>query len=308
MNIKVTQRKKKVTLGLALGGGVARGWAHIGAIKALRDANIEPKIIAGTSIGALVGASFVTGNIDKLEQWALTLNKNKVFNYLDLRWGGTSLIKGERLSLALKAHLDNINIENISQKFIAITCDLESGDEIWLQSGSILEAIKASYALPGIFEPVQINGKYMIDGALVNPVPVSACRSLGANIVIGIGLNDYLGNTKSSYNKSSNQKPSKTFIQKMYDFRPEKLLLDTLFSNNPKTNKPKLGMVMIDALDITMDRLARNCLAKNPADIYITPNISHIGMLEFTKAEELINKGYEAVNKEIPKILDAINH
>ena len=314
--MKIKERDRKTTVGLALGGGVARGWAHIGAIKALMEANIEIDIISGTSIGALVGGYYVTGNIDSLEKWALTLNKNKIVNYLDIQWGGTSIIKGQRLSRTLKSHFRNINIEDISQKFIAVSCDLETGEEIWLQSGSILKAIQASYALPGIFEPVKINGKYMIDGALANPVPVAACRSLGANFVVGIGLNDYGGSAISSNNVLSNsitiKKRKRKFIekltQKIYNFRPEKILMDTFFKKNPKNKKPKLGMVMIDALDITMDRLARNCLAKNPADIYITPNISHIGMLEFTKAEELINLGYEAVKKEIPNILKAINN
>jgi NTE family protein len=314
MKIKTEHRKN--TVGLALGGGVARGWAHIGAIKALMEANIEIDIISGTSIGALVGGFYVTGKIDTLEKWALTLNKNKVFNYLDIQWGGTSIIKGQRLSRVLKSHFRNVNIEDVPQIFIAVSCDLKTGEEIWLQSGSILKAIEASYALPGIFEPVRINGKYLIDGALANPVPVSACRSLGANIVIGIGLNDYGGNATSSNNEISNPRTLKKsrenfigkLIQKVYNFRPEKILMDIFFRKNTKNKKPKLGMVMIDALDITMDRLARNCLAKNPADIYITPSISHIGMLEFTKAEELINLGYEAVKKEIPNILKVINN
>jgi NTE family protein len=209
-----------------------------------------------------------------------------------------------------------VNIEDVPQIFIAVSCDLKTGEEIWLQSGSILKAIEASYALPGIFEPVRINGKYLIDGALANPVPVSACRSYGANIVIGIGLNDYGGNGTSSNNEISNPRTLKKsrenfiekLIQKVYNFRPEKILMDILFRKNTKNKKPKLGMVMIDALDLTMDRLARNCLAKNPADIYITPEISHIGMLEFTKVEDLINLGYEAVKKEIPYILKVINN
>lgn len=314
--MKIKTEHKKNTVGLALGGGVARGWAHIGAIKALMEANIEIDIISGTSIGALVGGFYVTGKIATLEKWALTLNKNKVFNYLDIQWGGTSIIRGQRLSRVLKSHFRNINIEDVPQRFIAVSCDLKTGEEIWLQSGSILKAIEASYALPGIFEPVRINGKYLIDGALANPVPVSACRSYGANIVIGIGLNDYGGNGTSSNNEISNPRTLKKsrenfigkLIQKVYNFRPEKILMDLFFRKNTKNKKPKLGMVMIDALDLTMDRLARNCLAKNPADIYITPEISHIGMLEFTKVEDLINLGYEAVKKEIPHILKVINN
>ena len=173
--MKIKKGHRKNTVGLALGGGVARGWAHIGAIKALMEANIEIDIISGTSIGALVGGFYVTGKIATLEKWALTLNKNKVFNYLDIQWGGTSIIKGQRLSRVLKSHFRNVNIEDVPQRFIAVSCDLKTGEEIWLQSGSILKAIEASYALPGIFEPVRINGKYLIDGALANPVPVSAC-------------------------------------------------------------------------------------------------------------------------------------
>jgi len=162
---------KRPPLGLALGGGVARGWAHIGALRALIEAGIKPDIIAGTSIGAVVGAAYLAGKIDILEDWARTLNRRKMMGYMDVRWGGAGLMRGERLARVLRYYFGDTKIEDLDRKFAAVTCDLRTGYEVWLQKGPIIPAIRASYALPGAFEPIKVDGRFMIDGALVNPVP-----------------------------------------------------------------------------------------------------------------------------------------
>jgi len=225
---------------------VARGWAHIGAMRALTEAGIKPDIIAGTSIGAIVGAAYLSGKLDVLEKWARSLNQRKIMGYMDIRLGGSGLMRGERLARVLNHYMGDVRIEELDRKFAAVACDLRTGYEVWLQRGPIVPAIRASYALPGAFEPVQVDGRHMIDGALVNPVPVSACRALGAHMVIAVS--------------------------------------------------------MMGTLNIVMDRISRSRLAGDPPDVFVAPRIGHIGMLEFTKAAELIERGYAAMQHEIPLI------
>ena len=186
-------------IGIALGGGAARGWAHIGVLKTLLEAGIEPDIVAGTSMGAVAGACYVTGKLGELEDFALGLTRRRIFGFLDFNFGGSGLITGQRLGNRLEGHLREFAIEKLDRRFVAVATELGSGHEVWLNKGSLVNALKASFALPGIFRPVQINGRWLIDGALVNPVPVSVCRALGARIVIAVNLSgDVFGGVASS--------------------------------------------------------------------------------------------------------------
>ena len=184
-------------IGIALGGGAARGWAHIGVLKTLIDAGLEPDIVAGTSIGAVAGACYVTGRLQALEDFAAALTPRRVFGFLDINFAGSGLITGQRLSSRLENHLQDVTIEGLERKFVAVATELGTGHEVWLNKGSLVNALQASFALPGIFRPVKINGRWLIDGALVNPVPVSVCRALGARIVIAVNL------SSDSVNKGS---------------------------------------------------------------------------------------------------------
>src|SRR6476620_2117802 len=177
-------------IGIALGGGAARGWAHIGVLKTLMDAGLEPDIVAGTSIGAVAGACYVTGRLQALEDFAAALTPRRIFGFLDVNFAGSGLITGQRLSTRLEHHLQEFTIERLERKFVAVATELGTGHEVWLNKGSLVNALKASFALPGIFRPVQINGRWLIDGALVNPIPVSVCRALGARIVIAVNLSN----------------------------------------------------------------------------------------------------------------------
>jgi len=176
-------------IGLALGGGAARGWAHIGVIQALHDAGIVPDIVAGTSIGAVVGGCFSAGHLMELEGFARSLTRRRIFGYLDLNLSGTGLITGQRLNDTLKKTIGDRSFEDLPVKFTAVATEIGTGHEIWLSRGHLVEAIRASYALPGIFKPVKVNGRWLFDGALVNPVPISVCRALGARYVIAVNLN-----------------------------------------------------------------------------------------------------------------------
>jgi len=300
-------------IGLALGGGVARGWAHIGAIRALVEAGIRPDIIAGTSIGALVGGVFLAGKLDILEDWARALTRRRMMSYMDVRWGGAGFMRGERLARVLRHYLGNTRIEDLDRKYAAVACDLRTGYEVWLQNGPIVPAIRASYALPGAFEPIKIDGRYMIDGALVNPVPVSACRAMGAHIVIAVSLNgDAFGPIGSSHEFDLSGKdedsidPFSLASQSLNKLRPDRLLLKSMMGQSQAGKGPKLGSVMMGTLNIVMDRISRSRLAGDPPDVFIAPRIGHIGMLEFAKADELIERGYRAMQHEIPLIHSVI--
>ena len=304
-------------IGLALGGGVARGWAHIGALKALREAGIEPDIIAGTSIGSVVGAAYLAGRLDSLERWALSLDRRKVLQYMDLSWGGSGLMKGTRLRKVLDHYLKGRNIEDFDRKFAAVTCDLRTGYEVWLQQGPVIPAIQASYALPGAFEPVKIDGRYMIDGALVNPVPVSACRAMGAHLVIAVSLSgDAFGPIGTAHEVNfetpeveDDDLPDIAIMahQSLNKLRPDRVLLKSLLGNTKPGKSPRIGSVMMGTLNIVMDRIGRSRLAGDPPDVFVAPRIGHIGMLEFTRAEELIQRGYRAMQHEIPLIRSVID-
>lgn len=300
-------------LGLALGGGVARGWAHIGALRALIEAGIKPDIIAGTSIGAVVGGAYLAGKLDVLENWARSLNRRRMLSYMDVRWGGSGFMRGERLARVLNHYLADVRIEELDQKYAAVACDLRTGYEVWLQKGPIVPAMRASYALPGAFEPIVIDGRHMIDGALVNPVPVSACRALGAHMVIAVSLNgDAFGPIGSSHEIDFDDEAEDTIdpfelaSQSLNKLRPDRLLIQSMMGSHKPGKSPKIGSVMMSTLNIVMDRISRSRLAGDPPDVFVAPRIGHIGMLEFTKAEELIERGYRAMQHEIPLIKSVI--
>ena len=179
---------RKTGISLALGGGCARGWAHIGVLRALDEAGIEVSMIAGTSIGALVGGCYLAGKLDELEEFARSLTKRRIFGLLDLNLRGSGLFGGMKLDARLREHVDGIRFEDLSKPFVAVASEIRTGHEIWLTHGRIVDAMRASYALPGIFSPVLVGDRWLVDGALVNPVPVSAARAFGAEIVIAANL------------------------------------------------------------------------------------------------------------------------
>src|SRR5436309_3249250 len=179
---------RRPVIGLALGGGAARGFAHIGIVRALIAHGIIPNVIVGTSIGAVVGGAYATGQLDTLEAWARSLQPRNIFGYLDIRLNGSGLIGGTKLAAQLETAIGPTLIEDLPIKFASVATEVRTGHEIWLTHGRMVDAIRASYALPGIFSPVLVGDRWLVDGALVNPVPVSAARALGAEIVIAANL------------------------------------------------------------------------------------------------------------------------
>ncbi len=284
-------------LGIALGGGGARGWAHIGVLKALEDMGIKPDIIAGTSIGAIAGGCYAANELEHLNHFATHLTRRKVLGFLDLNLTGNSLITGRRICTSLEAHLKHLRIEKLEKKFVAVATEMSSGHEVWMNKGHLVEAMRASYALPGIFKPVQINGRWLFDGAMVNPVPVSVCRALGASVVIAVNLNsDLFG--KGTVIPSHEAK-------EITEEQPPTALPSTTSSMSKlrkhffgeSNGAPGLSNIMLDAFNITQDRIARARLAGDPPDIMISPRVSSIGLFDFHRGAELIEQGMEAAHR-----------
>jgi NTE family protein len=295
-------------IGVALGGGVARGFAHIGVLRALEKHGIVPDIVIGTSIGAVVGAAYLAGKLDVLEDWARSLNRFRILSYLDFRVRSGGLINGGRLVTALEEHLGDLKIEDLDRPFIAVATDLATGHEVWLRKGPLVEALRASFSLPGIFPPVMCDHRWLIDGALVNPVPVSACLAMGAQMTIAVNLNaDIIGAARRPGAKIQTVAGFDLLDQDHETARKARRtpFLQRLFHREP--DHPSMLGVMFSSLNILQDRIARSRLAGEPPDIAIDPHIGHIGLAEFDRAAEMIDAGAAAVEDKLPQLRDALS-
>lgn len=296
-------------IGLALGAGIARGWAHIGVLERLTAAGIAPDIICGTSIGALVGGTHAAGKLHVLEDWARKMTRGRMLRYLDLGLGRGGILGGNRLRRTLQEQCAGIMIEDLPCRFAAVTTELATGHEIWLQKGSLVDSITASYALPGVFPPVNVNGRWLVDGAMVNPVPVSVCRALGARLVIAVNLNsDTFGTSNLATemideNLKFDELLSRIRANPDEMLSPSALVMRQMFGH--AEDSPSIFSVLLGTLNIVQDRLNRSRMAGDPADIDIAPRLGHIGLLEFDRAEEAIEEGRAAVERALPALADA---
>ncbi len=291
----------KTLIGLALGGGAARGLAHIGVIEALIEAGFEPDIIAGTSIGAIAGGYYACGRIGILHGLARELTMRKMLRYLDVNLAGSSLVSGKRLEKTLASHIGDVQIEALGKKFVAIATELGTGQEVWLTKGSLAAALRASYALPGIFKPVRIGGRWLMDGALVNPVPVTAARALGAQFVIAVTLHsgDYMRNALFPVQAEAalDPKPERIFE----DERKSRFALvkRQMFGGRKRDRDgaPGIPRVVLEAFNITQNRIARSRLAGDPPDATIQVHLDGVGLFDFNKAEHAIDQGRLAMRR-----------
>jgi len=261
--------RRKLRLGLALGSGSARGWAHIGVIRALEERGIKPDLVCGSSIGALVGAAYAAGELDRFEKWVTGLAWTTVVRLMDLTWRG-GLIRGARLFTRFRAIFQDREIDGLPIPYGAIATELDSGRELWLRHGDVLDAVRASCAMPGLFTPVVRDGVVLVDGGLVNPVPVSMCRALGADLVVAVDL---------SWGKLGPYR------------RP---------GAGETAQIPSLFNVFTTALDIVEMRVARSRLAGEPADVLITPILPNFATMDFHRAKEAIEEGRAAVARMGP--------
>jgi len=299
-----TPAYERPTVGLALGGGGARGFAHIGVIRTLLQNGIKPDVIVGTSIGAVVGGCYAGGKLDTLETWARGLTRRGILSYLDISLSGSGLIGGSRLAAQIEDALGDTQIESLPIRFAAITTEVGTGHEIWLTRGRMVDAIRASYALPGIFPPVALAGRWLVDGALVNPVPVSAARVFGARMVIAVNLNsDILGR---SITLTGDDKPSDGGDKPRRGlgaiFGTERAIKRQFVGD---TRRPSIPTVMVDAFNIMQDRITRARLAGDPPDVTVNPRLGHVGWFDFHRANEAIEAGALAAQRTLDLIQEA---
>lgn len=313
--VEATAEKKtppKASIGLALGGGAARGFAHIGILRTLMAHGIVPDVVVGTSIGAVAGGCFIAGHLDAFQDWAHSLTKRGVLSYLDVSLGGSGLISGGRLTARLEQTIGDVLIEDLPARFASIATELGTGHEIWLTRGRLVDAMHASYALPGIFTPVRLGGRWLVDGALVNPVPVSAARALGARMVIAVNLNSELtsrGATISSHGPDADDEAALKQLREQAEasglsiFNPERFMKRHFLN---AARGPNISSVMVDAFNIMQDRVTRARLAGDPPDVLINPRLGKIGLFDFHRAKETTAIGTHAAERAIADIKDAI--
>ncbi|MGA8076951.1 MAG: patatin-like phospholipase family protein [Xanthobacteraceae bacterium] len=312
---QVAVKRGGPAIGLVLGSGAARGFAHIGVMRALQAHGIVPDIIVGTSMGALVGGCYATNQLDALEDWARSLTRRRIISYLDVTIGGSGIIGGARLAHRLEQSIGDAEIEDLPVRFAAIATEIGTGHEVWLTRGSLVLAMRASYALPGIFAPVQLGGRWLADGALVNPVPVSAARALGARLVIAANMDaDRFGRGATIASHGANPTDGHAaapvaegrrngFSRLRNMFNAERALKRDIIGGDAR---PSFSTVMIESFNIMQDRLTRMRLAGDPPDIHITPRIASIGFLEFHRAAEAIAIGQTATERAIESIRESI--
>lgn len=286
-------------VGLALGSGAARGWAHIGVIRALEEAGYKPDIIAGCSIGAFVGAACASGDLDMLEAWVGKLTWQDVLKLLDPSWAG-GLIKGEKLIDFFRQHFLDHDFSALAIPFACVATDLANGREVWLKEGSVAEAVRASIAMPGLFTPVERGDRLLVDGALVNPVPVSLCRSMGADVVIAVDLGtDLTGRALRREELVAETANDRSWLQR---------LRDSIGLGPSSSSAPSMMAVMSSSINIMQSRIARSRLAGEPADVLLTPMLSSLGLMDYHRGNEAIAEGRAAVERMLPALEFALRN
>jgi NTE family protein len=307
--------KSSLKVGIALGSGAARGWAHIGVLRELAKTGIEPDIICGTSIGAFVGAAYASGHLEDLQDWVCKLTRRTIIKYMDLQVFAGGFITGVSQKKAIRNALGDPNMEDLGKQFATVATNLKTGTEVWLQQGNLLDAVHASLALPGLFSPVRLKDQWLVDGGLVNPVPVSLCRALGAEVVIAVNLNsDIVGRhlrrheTFTTEESRENEDDSDGglnitgFLEQMKKnlFSDEESFINRLWTKQQEA--PGVFDVLVSSINVMQDRITRSRLAGDPPDLLLAPKLSNLGLLEFDRADEAIKEGRDCVQRMKPAV------
>lgn len=290
---------RKPRVGIALGSGSARGWAHVGVIRALEQAGIEPDLVCGTSIGALVGAAYAAGELDAFEHWLRRLGVKDVLSFLDLGLSG-GVFKGERLMEFFRTNFIDRPVEELLKPFGTVAAALRTGTEVWLREGSTVDAIRASLALPALFPPVIHEGRLLVDGGLVNPVPVSLARAMGADIVIAVDLSsDILGR---HFRVSPELEAGTARVSEWRQVLSEKLGAIFPKRGEESPRPPSMIDVVASSIDIMQVRISRSRMAGDPPDVVVAPHVAHLGLLDFHRADVAIEEGKRAVESALPSL------
>ena len=312
------QSARQPKVGLALGSGSARGLAHIGVIRALRDAEIQVDCVAGTSIGAVIGAVYASGKIDNLQSAYMAMDWKKILYFLDVVFPKSGIIDGKKVADFIREYVHSASIEELPLPFKAVATELNSGNEVVFETGDVIDAVRASISVPGMFTPVRINGRVLVDGGLVNPVPVSAVRSMGADIVIAVNLNHDIAGPKAA---KTTPKPADegAFMQAL-----SRMGGDNYFAAMARINQglqsldspalkhirswlaeeplPNIFEVLLASTNIMESQITRAQLRISPPDLLIQPPLGSVRFLEFNRAEEIISIGYESARRQIDQL------
>lgn len=295
--------RSELKIGLALGSGSSRGFSHIGIINELADNGVVPDVICGASVGAMIGASLVTGRLEALEEWARKVTRLQAARFLDIDARFTGFVDLERFNEFLDAYVatDEETIEDRESIYGTLATELQTARELWMTEGSLKMAVWASMALPGLFPPKKHQGKWLMDGGLVNPVPVSLCRALGAQFIIAVNLNgDIVGKHFETHSKKQLEDRNGV-TGRISHFARE--YTGSLFSGADEDEKaPSLINSVAGAVNITQDRITRSRMAGDPPDVLLAPKLADIGLLELYRAGEAIDEGRECVKRMLPEI------
>jgi NTE family protein len=293
-------------IGFALGSGSARGWAHIGVIDRLAEAGIAPDIVCGTSIGALVGAASAAGRLGELREWTEKATWVEIVRLLDVHLARGGLIEGDEVVAFLRGLGIEGEIERLLLTFAAVATDLASGREIWLRSGPVLEAVRASIALPGIFSPHRIGERWLVDGGLSNPVPVSVCRALGAELIVAVNLNGDLVGRRFTPRNVPSPGPGGEFLRRILDQLPDAIrvqaahIVPRLLAGEP--SRPGYFDVVASSINIMQDQITRTRLAGEPPHVLLMPRLQEIGLMEFNRGREAIAEGRRCAEEALPAL------
>lgn len=306
-------------IGLALGSGAARGWSHIGVIRALSELGIRPGIVTGTSIGALVGAGYASGRLDDLEAWVLSLTWKEILGFFDVTLLGGGLIQGEKLFGHMQSQVQALDLDSLQIPLGIVATELNTGREVWFREGPLLDAIHASIALPGLFTPVKLDGRWMVDGGLVDPVPVSLCRAMGAELVIAVNLNgDIVGKHRGLRPRHDEDSQPQGLDDDDGDMwaRLSRQFRAGLTSTNRdllakllgwEDQAPGLFDVMAGSINIMQDRITRSRMAGDPPEVVIAPQLAQLKAMDFDQAELAIAEGKTAVERMQPALESALS-
>jgi NTE family protein len=306
------------SVGLALGSGSARGLAHIGVLRALEEAGITVDVIAGTSIGALIGAVAAAGRLDSLAATFRALDWPRMLSFFDVVLPKSGLIDGARIAAMVREHVPSATIEALSRPYAAVATDLATGEEVAIRQGDVIEAVRASISVPGIFTPVRRNGRILVDGGLVNPVPVTVARALGAELVIAVDLNH--GIVAGRRPKSLRPRPAaaprlprwtKGVRDGVQEITKRLAARDVPAAGQlarwlePAEPVPSIFEVLLASIAIMESRIGEVRLALDRPEILIRPPLGHIRLLDFDRAEEIIEIGYQSAIAEVSRIAGA---
>ncbi|MCG7390880.1 MULTISPECIES: patatin-like phospholipase RssA [Pantoea] len=299
---------RKVKIGLALGSGAAKGWAHIGVINALTRAGVEIDVVAGCSVGALVGAAYVNDKLPHMEKWVSAFRYWDVIRLMDLSWQRGGLLRGERVFNHVRQLITHNALESCGKPFGVVATNLSTGRELWLTEGDLHQAVRASCSMPGLLPPVGYNGYWLVDGAVVNPVPVSLTRALGADIVIAVDLQhdahlmqqDLLSVTP----QNSDEAVSAAALSWAKKIRQRLVGL----THRRATQTPGAMEIMSTSIQVLENRLKRNRMAGDPPDVLIQPFCPQISTLDFHRAKEAIEAGKAAVEKKMDELLPLVRN